>query len=106
MELKPLANLKQLVSAKKTAAAVLACGVTFGIIAGAYNIVMKDVKVIDRSGTYEVRTAAKTVKGALDQIGIVLLPEDLVEPEVDAVLKYFAGIIDRGYAIFFLWISK
>lgn len=87
MELKPLVNLKQLVSAQKTAAAVVACGVTFSIMVGAYNIVMKDVEVIDESGTYEVRTAAKTVKDALEKSGIALLPEDLVEPETDAVLK-------------------
>jgi uncharacterized protein YabE (DUF348 family) len=86
MELKLLENLRKQVS-RKAATAVVACGVAFGIMVGTYSVVMKDVKVLDETRLYEVKTSKKTVKDALEEAGVVLKPGDVVEPEVSTALK-------------------
>ena len=84
MDIKP--DMKAYMHRRKIFAAILTCGLAASITAGAYSLLMKDIKVKDEDKVYTVRTSAGSVQEALDEMGIVLSPGDVVEPGLETEL--------------------
>lgn len=86
MDIKPNINHGPRRLWPKVVGTLLVCGLAAGITAGVYSIIMKDVKVIDEQKVYEVRTSAKTIGQALEEIGVQLNPGDVLDPDQDTEL--------------------
>jgi len=84
MDIKPSINGRM--HRKKIFVTILACGLAASVAAGAYSLLMKDIKVKDEDKVYEIRTSAGNVQEALDEMSIELNPGDVIEPGLETKL--------------------